>query len=464
MAEETPNVGFIVHNPNNKLGLDETKQNIQFLENYLAATEGVEWEGENFRRVVRRLAMQSAHYSEVCINNIVGGCWLLHTWLPRLKEYGLKSGLINYAMLRTIWNGLVIVPMEDEYAEVWELLDIFLVECLSPVAENQVPPTAHWMRKKIRDELVRIGAYQEFEDPNTGKVDFDPPVAAYGVELIHTNDPSVTMLQVTMPTADAYEASNTIAADAKDAKMRLDQVVMNRLCGEEAARENVREVRIYGVGEPAQVQDFELVYADGQGQVTDSQRESLMKARVVKYRSIDEVAAICREDHDPTEDQTAVARLRDGTCKFPGCNVDARFCDIDHVINWEAGGWTTLSNLQCLCRTHHNFKTDRNIRAHSDVYGVITWEMDGIEVASVPNGPLAGSVKGLERGVVTRHTNAKYDDEHYAQPPSRNGLGRWGLTLRKYRANQRKRHIEQMTLRKRQLRDYDDIPPVEGAA
>ncbi|MDY6996217.1 MAG: DUF222 domain-containing protein [Actinomycetota bacterium] len=49
-------------------------------------------------------------------------------------------------------------------------------------------------------------------------------------------------------------------------------------------------------------------------------------------------------------------RARDLFCRFPGCDVPAERCDIDHVTPWPAGP-THPSNLHCKCRTHHLMKT-----------------------------------------------------------------------------------------------------------
>ena len=49
-------------------------------------------------------------------------------------------------------------------------------------------------------------------------------------------------------------------------------------------------------------------------------------------------------------------RLRDLFCRFPGCDVPADRCDIDHTVAWPVGP-THASNLKCLCRTNHLMKT-----------------------------------------------------------------------------------------------------------
>ncbi|MGG7452152.1 DUF222 domain-containing protein [Plantibacter auratus] len=57
----------------------------------------------------------------------------------------------------------------------------------------------------------------------------------------------------------------------------------------------------------------------------------------------------------PADLQRAV-RLRDGTCRAPGCGRRARACDLDHSVAWEGGGATDVGNLACLCRHHHRMK------------------------------------------------------------------------------------------------------------
>lgn len=58
----------------------------------------------------------------------------------------------------------------------------------------------------------------------------------------------------------------------------------------------------------------------------------------------------------PSVKLAAFVRARDMFCRFPGCDVPAQRCDIDHVVPWPYGP-THASNLTCTCRTHHLGKT-----------------------------------------------------------------------------------------------------------
>jgi hypothetical protein len=44
---------------------------------------------------------------------------------------------------------------------------------------------------------------------------------------------------------------------------------------------------------------------------------------------------------------------RDRGCAHPGCGRPVSWCEIHHLVPWELGGETKLSNLAMLCRRHH---------------------------------------------------------------------------------------------------------------
>ena len=46
--------------------------------------------------------------------------------------------------------------------------------------------------------------------------------------------------------------------------------------------------------------------------------------------------------------------LRDGHCRWPGCNRPGWQCDVHHVVAREHGGLTVIENCALLCKFHHH--------------------------------------------------------------------------------------------------------------
>lgn len=65
-------------------------------------------------------------------------------------------------------------------------------------------------------------------------------------------------------------------------------------------------------------------------------------------------------------------RCRDLTCRFPNCDKPSTHCDIDHTIPYPRGS-TQASNLKCLCRTHHLYKTFLGWRDRQHPDGTVDW-------------------------------------------------------------------------------------------
>ncbi|WP_344302036.1 HNH endonuclease signature motif containing protein [Nocardioides bigeumensis] len=84
--------------------------------------------------------------------------------------------------------------------------------------------------------------------------------------------------------------------------------------------------------------------------------------------------------HDPPERIRETVILRDKTCVFPGCQVDARRCDLDHIEPYNPHGppgQTSPSKLAALCRRHHRAKTAGLWRYTRLPTGVFEWRGPG---------------------------------------------------------------------------------------
>jgi hypothetical protein len=87
----------------------------------------------------------------------------------------------------------------------------------------------------------------------------------------------------------------------------------------------------------------------------DAVRDLASRARLRPLTPAQEFTA--EPQYRPSVALAQFIRARDLWCRFPGCEVAAEFCDIDHSIPWIGGGLTHPSNLHCKCRAHHLLKT-----------------------------------------------------------------------------------------------------------
>lgn len=60
----------------------------------------------------------------------------------------------------------------------------------------------------------------------------------------------------------------------------------------------------------------------------------------------------------PSADLTRVIQARDKHCRFPGCRLPAKRCELDHTIEFGDGadGRTVYVNLAAVCKHHHRIK------------------------------------------------------------------------------------------------------------
>jgi hypothetical protein len=85
--------------------------------------------------------------------------------------------------------------------------------------------------------------------------------------------------------------------------------------------------------------------------------------------------------YQPPKPLADAVRLRDATCRGPGCQIDARWCDLDHIDPYDKEheyrpgepGQTRADNLHALCRTHHRLKTKYGWQVHRDPESGITY-------------------------------------------------------------------------------------------
>ncbi|MEZ0448291.1 HNH endonuclease signature motif containing protein [Cellulomonas sp. ICMP 17802] len=105
----------------------------------------------------------------------------------------------------------------------------------------------------------------------------------------------------------------------------------------------------------------------------------------------------------PGADLTRLVQARDQTCTFPGCRQPAVRCDLDHREPYDHGRpgdvQTCEANLHCLCRHHHQAKTEGRWKVTYDrATGESTWTSPlGITHVRRPQPVLSAAPVGARR-------------------------------------------------------------------
>jgi uncharacterized protein DUF222 len=76
--------------------------------------------------------------------------------------------------------------------------------------------------------------------------------------------------------------------------------------------------------------------------------------------------------YQPPKVLADLVKIRDRTCRYPGCTRRARSCDVDHRVPWPLGA-TCDDNCACLCRTHHRAKHEGGWKLEQIKPGWFKW-------------------------------------------------------------------------------------------
>lgn len=97
--------------------------------------------------------------------------------------------------------------------------------------------------------------------------------------------------------------------------------------------------------------------------------------------------ALGRMRREPSPAMVRQLRYRDGECRFPGCGA-RRFAQGHHIVWWERGGTTDLSNLVLVCTFHHKLVHEHGWAIRRDPGGEVRWfRPDGGRYRAGPDPP-----------------------------------------------------------------------------
>ncbi|WP_156907763.1 HNH endonuclease signature motif containing protein [Corynebacterium freiburgense] len=436
----TMGVGFFhIQAPDNLAGARRIALNIETCEFYRYHVQTANFQYADIMKLGAQLAADDPTVSETVHKRILGFIYRLGFQLPRLIPYVFEQGIVSVPMISAMERALQDLPKIPE-SHVAKAIESAIIQKLTPIRRHQHLPTPNALAACIEEELR---TYRIIGDPDTtGRQQYwNGPAYTCGLWTVGAD--------VDKPTAEAIDRHVEAVANANNIS-KLDAFTQ-LLKGEKT----LTKVTIFGIGVQQPNTQLHITHLYKTGQLSEADRETLSNTPI-NYRNALDIALHQRASHDPSQEQRILVQQRDGHCRYPGCTTPANQCDIDHVINHNDGGPTTLSNLQCLCRTHHNLKTDRKISATMTADGAVGWKDNTPAIGpehqnlgtTLPEGPLAGITGKLD--IKTIQSPQKL------APPSRHGMGRFGTTFDNFNHNI---HLQRNTRRQIPEPEPDDPPP-----
>jgi hypothetical protein len=117
---------------------------------------------------------------------------------------------------------------------------------------------------------------------------------------------------------------------------------------------------------------------DGYGPIDDDTARRLAAhapsfTRILTHPVTGTVLDVDRTRYRPPADLKRWLEVRDGSCRFPGCNRSASRSEIDHTEDWADGNTTAFDNLAHLCTRHHHLKHESTWSVRHHAGGVLEW-------------------------------------------------------------------------------------------
>jgi hypothetical protein len=308
----------------------------------------------------------------------------------------LEAGRISAQHAQTIIDQLSDVPVAGRAA--------FLAQVLQVAEEStnaNLRRRARILRERLHPESITARATRSEADR---RVEFEP--AADGMAWVHL----FTTAPIAQGIAERVEAAAAESRSAGDtrtcAQLQADALAALALTG--VTPEDV--MTSPALPHPIEVQEHikptvqitvpALSMAgvsdapatlDGYGPIDPETAARIAVnapsfTRILVQPETGAVLSVGRGQYRVPADLQRAVRLRDGTCRAPGCGRRARACDLDHSVAWEDGGTTDVGNLACLCRHHHRMKHLPGWNLEHGPGGVLDWTTpDGKQYRTEPD-------------------------------------------------------------------------------
>jgi Domain of unknown function (DUF222) len=331
------------------------------------------------RELVTELAC-ALRLSERTAESLIAHSHILASTLPATLE-SLQKGEISYRHAQSIADHAASLPADT--------MESFEAAVL-PAARTL---TVARFDRKARDQRERM-------NPESIETRHDARVGDRSVSVSGDRD-GMAWLNAYLPAADAIAIHNRLgdiatslksATETRTVAQLMADVLTDLLCdgeivsqgqdgpaGEHSIGRGIRATVLVTVpvlallgleSPPATLEGFGPIDAA-------TARELAATApgftRILTHPETGAVLSVGRDRYSAPADLRRYLRVRDETCRFPGCGRLAVNCDLDHTVDWQARGPTDHDNLSHLCPGHHHVKHHTRWTVTQLDDGVLQW-------------------------------------------------------------------------------------------
>lgn len=357
---------------------------------FVAPTLSPQRRHELARRAVTAELATALRMSERTMEHQIDEAWTLSTVLPATLG-ALREGLISSR------HAAVIVEETTDLGDEPSLRGQ-LDERLAVVAASTTAATLRRRARALREELqAETVAERHRAAGEERRVELEP--ARDGMAWLHLFLPAADALLIKdrLDRVARAESSRAEDTDARGAHQLLAHARGVDQLRADAARDLLLHGRLPGDAEFAEAMALvrptvhvtvpvltllgaweEPGLLDGSGPIdADTARRLAAHApsftRLLTHPVSGTVLDVDRTSYRPPADLKRWLQVRDGTCRFPGCNRRATRCDTDHSIDWVDDGRTAFDNLAHLCPMHHHLKHETSWSVRHLPNGVLEW-------------------------------------------------------------------------------------------
>ncbi|WP_448003511.1 DUF222 domain-containing protein [Agromyces bauzanensis] len=348
-------------------------------EAFVAPTLSPQRRHELARRSVTAELATALRVPERTMERQIAEAWALSTTLPATLG-AMREGLISAR------HAAVIV---EETADLGDdpALRIRLDERLAVVAATTTAATLRRRARALREELSAESIAERHRAARAERrVELEP--APDGMAWLHALLPAADAMLIkdrldrVAHAADAVGDSDPRAVDQVRADAARDLLLHGRLPADSEFASAIATVRptvhvtvpvmtLLGASEePGMLGGYGPIDADTARRLAAHAPSFI---RLLTHPVSGTVLDVDRTSYRPPADLKRWLEVRDGTCRFPGCNRRAVRCDVDHTDDWEHGGCTAFDNLAHLCPLHHHLKHETSWSVRHLAGGVLEW-------------------------------------------------------------------------------------------